>query len=114
MQLHTISDTVLHAMEDRIARALNRLSEDADLSADTDSLLNLLDNYFDDDNPLGKIPPSTHIITPQIVHTQGAAPDKNMSSFQLQNSSSIIVPVGVSPQPSRGSGGMPPQENFEI
>jgi hypothetical protein len=47
-------------MEDRIARALNRLGEDADLlSADTDGLLDLLDDYLDDDDPLGKPPPST-------------------------------------------------------
>lgn len=46
-------------MEDRIARALNRLGEDADLlSADTDGLLDLLDDYLDDDDPLGKTPPS--------------------------------------------------------
>ena len=45
-------------MEDRIARALNRLGEDADLlSADTDGLLDLLDDYLDDDNPPGKTPP---------------------------------------------------------
>ena len=45
-------------MEDRIARALTRLGEDADLlSADTDGLLDLLDDYLDDDDPLGKTPP---------------------------------------------------------
>ena len=45
-------------MEDRIARALNRLGEDADLlSADTDGLLDLLDDYLDDDDPPGKTPP---------------------------------------------------------
>ena len=62
MRLHTISDTVLHmhAMEDRIARALNCLGEDMDLSADTNCLLDLLDDYLDDDDPSGKIPPSTH------------------------------------------------------
>ena len=42
-------------MEDRIARALNCLGEDADLlSADTDGLLDLLDDYLDRDNPLDK------------------------------------------------------------
>ena len=49
-------------MEDRIARALNRLGEDADLlSTDTDGLLDLLDDYFDDDNPLGTIPPNARL-----------------------------------------------------
>lgn len=57
MRLHTISDT---AMEDRIARALNRLGEDADLSTDEDGLLDLLDEYLDSDDPRGKIPPCTH------------------------------------------------------
>ena len=51
----------MHAMEDRIARALNCLGEDADiLSTDTDGLLDLLDDHLDDDDPSGKTPPSTH------------------------------------------------------
>ena len=42
MQLHTIGNTA-HTMEERIARALNRLGEDADLlSTDEDGLLDLL------------------------------------------------------------------------
>ena len=45
----------MHAMEDRIARALNHLGED------TDGLLDLLDDYLDDDDPSGKTPPSTHL-----------------------------------------------------
>ena len=62
MQLHSISDTVLHAMENRIARALNRLGEDADLLfSDEADLLELLDEYLDGDDPPGKTPPSTHL-----------------------------------------------------
>ena len=46
-------------MEDR---ALNRLGEDADLlSTDTDGLLELLDDYLDEDDHVGKTPPSTYL-----------------------------------------------------
>ena len=48
-------------MEDRIARALNHLGEYTDhLSADTDGLLDLLDDYLDDDNPLLHPVPTYH------------------------------------------------------
>ena len=51
MRLHTISDTVLRAIENRIARALNRLREDADLLfSDEADLLELLDEYLDGDD----------------------------------------------------------------
>ena len=45
-------------MEDRIARALNRLGEDTHLP--TDGLLDLLHKYLDGDDPRGKIPSHTH------------------------------------------------------
>ena len=61
MQLHTISDTLLHAMENRIARPLNHLGEDAKLFSDEVDLLELLDEYLDGDDPPGKTPPSTHL-----------------------------------------------------
>ena len=49
-------------MENRIARALNRLGEDADLLfSDETDLLELLDEYLDGDDPPGKTPPSTHL-----------------------------------------------------
>ena len=41
-------------MEARIARALNLLREDADLfAADQDDLLDLMDEFFNDDDPPG-------------------------------------------------------------
>ena len=55
-------------MEDRIARALNRLCEDAGiLSANTDGLLDLLDDV----DPLGKTPPNTHLNTLYHYYCKG-------------------------------------------
>lgn len=74
-------------MEDRIARALNRLGEDADLlSADTDGLLDLLDDYFDDDDPLGKTPPSTHL----KIHYYTTTTTKNNTYYYYTTSYSNI------------------------
>ena len=45
--------------EARVARALNRLGEDAFLFAnDSEDLLELMDEYFDDTTPTGKIQPN--------------------------------------------------------
>ena len=43
---------------ERIARALNLLGENADFSSDCDSLLDLIKDYFDDHMTEGKLRPS--------------------------------------------------------
>ena len=51
------------AMDDqRIARAINHLGEDADLfSSDAVGLLELIEDYFDTDDPPGNSSPFTDI-----------------------------------------------------
>ena len=44
------------AMEARIARAINRLSEDGtDFLSGTDDVLDLIEEYFDSDDPEGNV-----------------------------------------------------------
>ena len=46
--------------EERVARALRQLSEDAGLLSSTDGVLELIEDYFDGDDPPGKAQPHTH------------------------------------------------------
>ena len=79
-------------MEDRIARALNRLGEDADLlSADTDGLLELLDDYLDDDDPLGKTPPSTHLKIQYYITTTTTTQHHTLISGFNNNNSTLVA-----------------------
>ena len=75
-------------MEDRIARALNRLGEDADLlSVDTDGLLDLLDDYLDDDDPLGKTPPNIHL----KIHYYTTTTTKDTTTLITYNHNTTLI-----------------------
>ena len=43
--------------EERVARALHHLNEDAGFLSATDSVLELIEDYFDSDDPPGNVQP---------------------------------------------------------
>ena len=101
-------------MEDRIARALNQLGEDTDLlSADMDGLLDLLDDYLDDD-PLGKTPPNTHLKID--YYTTTTTKDTTTQHHTVNDELNLMgqIMAHCSPSPSAPSPSASPAEKREV